>query len=251
MHHFSENNNLIAGITPFTTIDYPGELAAVLFVRGCPLRCRYCHNPSLLSTEGDFMPDNLVFEFLEQHKGKLSGIVLSGGDPLLAARRQLPGINELIAHAHAMEYKVKLDTNGVCYTEYFREEPYNRGKQLIASLDYIGLDIKAPADKYGLFQGSPQCFKNVQAFIDDVLESGVPVEVRTTVHKSLLDERDLVRIKEEIIEPNGLGDRWWLQQFHEGELHDNAINKELTYSDIELTRIATELGCRVRGVKEE
>ena len=35
----------VAAVTPFTSIDYPGKLSAVVFVRGCPWRCVYCHNP--------------------------------------------------------------------------------------------------------------------------------------------------------------------------------------------------------------
>ena len=36
-----------AGLVPFTTIDFPGRLAAVIFVQGCPLRCPFCHNYTL------------------------------------------------------------------------------------------------------------------------------------------------------------------------------------------------------------
>ena len=38
---------IIGGIESFTTVDFPGKLAAVLFCLGCPLRCPYCHNPEL------------------------------------------------------------------------------------------------------------------------------------------------------------------------------------------------------------
>ena len=37
----------VAGLTPMTTVDFPDRLAAVVFCQGCPLRCRYCHNPEL------------------------------------------------------------------------------------------------------------------------------------------------------------------------------------------------------------
>ncbi|NCA68863.1 MAG: 4Fe-4S cluster-binding domain-containing protein, partial [Sphingobacteriia bacterium] len=38
----------IGGLLPLTTIDYPGELAAVVFCQGCPWHCGYCHNPELI-----------------------------------------------------------------------------------------------------------------------------------------------------------------------------------------------------------
>lgn len=37
----------VGGLTPFSATDYPGKLAAVVFVQGCPWRCGYCHNPHL------------------------------------------------------------------------------------------------------------------------------------------------------------------------------------------------------------
>ena len=44
----SANRLRIGGITPLTSIDFPGRLAAVLYCQGCPWRCGYCHNPELL-----------------------------------------------------------------------------------------------------------------------------------------------------------------------------------------------------------
>ena len=38
----------LGGLTPLTTIDFPGRLAAVLYCQGCPWRCTYCHNTELL-----------------------------------------------------------------------------------------------------------------------------------------------------------------------------------------------------------
>ena len=37
----------VGGLTPFSTVDWPGTLAAVVFIAGCPWRCHYCHNPEL------------------------------------------------------------------------------------------------------------------------------------------------------------------------------------------------------------
>lgn len=43
----------VGGITPFSATDYPGKLALVVFVQGCPWRCGYCHNPHLQTRTDD------------------------------------------------------------------------------------------------------------------------------------------------------------------------------------------------------
>ena len=74
----------IGGLTPLTTIDYPGELAAVVFCQGCPWRCPYCHNPHLQPGTGSSSiawPE--VLGFLERRRGLLDAVVFSGGEPTL------------------------------------------------------------------------------------------------------------------------------------------------------------------------
>ncbi len=74
----------IAGIQSLTTIDFPGKIAGVLFTRGCPWRCRYCHNSSLRDSDGeDLLSQHDIEEFLRSHKEFLDGIVISGGEPTL------------------------------------------------------------------------------------------------------------------------------------------------------------------------
>lgn len=77
---------VVGGLTPFTTIDFPGRLAAVVFCQGCPWRCGYCHNPHLLprreAPDGELSWQALV-RWLESRHGLLDGVVFSGGEPLL------------------------------------------------------------------------------------------------------------------------------------------------------------------------
>ncbi|MEE7547585.1 hypothetical protein HF319_11555, partial [Xanthomonas sp. Kuri4-1] len=37
----------LGGWVPLSSLDFPGRLAAVAFLQGCPWRCGYCHNPHL------------------------------------------------------------------------------------------------------------------------------------------------------------------------------------------------------------
>ena len=73
----------VGGITPLTTIDFPGKLAAVVFCQGCPWRCGYCHNPGLLdATQPGPLDWDDVLALLRQRHGLLDGVVFSGGEPL-------------------------------------------------------------------------------------------------------------------------------------------------------------------------
>ena len=74
----------IGGFTPLTSIDYPGELAAVLFCLGCPWRCAYCQNPELiLQRSSRQIPWGDILSFLERRRGLLDAVVFSGGEPTL------------------------------------------------------------------------------------------------------------------------------------------------------------------------
>ena len=78
-----------AGILIKTTlVDYPGHVAGSFFLKGCNLRCPYCYNIGLVLPE--VHPDDLstveeLFDHLEKRRNVLSGLVISGGEPLVNA----------------------------------------------------------------------------------------------------------------------------------------------------------------------
>ena len=100
---------LIGGLLPFTTIDYPGCLAAVLFCQGCPWRCVYCQNHEILDprTPGS-VPWSQVVELLQRRRGLLDGLVFSGGE----ATRQ-PGLLSAAQEVKALGFAVGLHTAGI------------------------------------------------------------------------------------------------------------------------------------------
>ena len=76
----------IGGVTPFSTTDWPGRLAAVLFLQGCPWRCGYCHNPHLQPAIGPVARDYpSTLAWLEGRRGLLDAVVFSGGEPTAQA----------------------------------------------------------------------------------------------------------------------------------------------------------------------
>ena len=76
----------VGAITSFTTIDFPGKLAAVAFIQGCPWDCTYCQNPWLRPFKFDPQYEHESWEsliaLLSRRKGLLDGVVFSGGEPL-------------------------------------------------------------------------------------------------------------------------------------------------------------------------
>ncbi|HBP26380.1 MAG TPA: anaerobic ribonucleoside-triphosphate reductase activating protein, partial [Alphaproteobacteria bacterium] len=98
----------IGGLVSFTTIDYPGKLAAVLFLRGCPLRCVYCSNPHLLNVgDGEYDPDK-VFDWLRNRVGKLEAVVFSGGEALMQGDAAI----DYMRRVRDLGFKIGLHTNG-------------------------------------------------------------------------------------------------------------------------------------------
>lgn len=150
-----------------TTLDYPGELAAVVFCQGCPWRCRYCHNVHLLPahTPGQ-VPWSEVRRFLVSRRGLLDAVVFSGGEPTLQS-----ALREAMREVRALGFKVGLHTSGAYPT---------RLKRLLPLLDWVGLDIKAlPAD-YQAITGVPGSGDNAWTSLRLLLDAGLPLQVRTT-----------------------------------------------------------------------
>lgn len=158
----------VGGLTPLTSLDYPGELAAVIFCQGCPWRCGYCHNPDLLTARGSHpVAWGQVMNFLCRRQGLLDAVVFSGGEP---TRQRALGaaMNEV----RSLGFRIGLHTAGI-YPQ--------RLAALLPRLDWVGLDIKAlPAD-YPALTGAPASGVRAWRSLRLLLASGIPLEVRTTL----------------------------------------------------------------------
>ncbi len=171
----------IGGLTPFTTIDFPNHLAAVLFCQGCPWRCGYCHNTHLLDFQ---IKPTLSWEeidnFLQRRQGLLDAIVFSGGEPTLQK-----GLLDAVLHIRRMGFKIGLHTAGINSKRLAKLLPY---------LDWVGFDIKAPFDDYATITGVANSGEQALESAKLLLESGVAYEFRTTVHPQLLNEKALLAL---------------------------------------------------------
>jgi pyruvate formate lyase activating enzyme len=188
----------VGGFEPFTSTDYPGALAAVVFCQGCPWRCRYCHNPRLIPAHGgEEWNFGRILAWLCSRRGLLDAVVFSGGEP--TAQRELP---DAIDAVRALGFAVGLHTSGA----YPR-----RLAQVLPKLDWAGIDVKASAADYARVTGVSGSSISALASLDLVRNAGIAYEVRTTVHPMLTPPDAMERLARELA-ARGV-ERWILQAF--------------------------------------
>ncbi|MCM1404106.1 MAG: anaerobic ribonucleoside-triphosphate reductase activating protein [Prevotella sp.] len=185
----------IAGWQKQSLIDYPGKIAAVIFLAGCNLRCHYCHNHQILDAKQNRLPFATVFQTLRQRRDWLDAVVVSGGEPTV-----YPMLIPLLQVLRGLGLLIKLDTNGTRPAVV---------RQIVAEglVDYVALDIKAPASKHKEITGMP---------IDSVLKTAkflqhqkrVPYMFRTTLSPRL-NGNDLLEMGQKIVNGAPL---WQIQQ---------------------------------------
>ena len=159
----------VGGLTPLTSTDYPGCLAAVVFCQGCPWRCGYCHNPHLIPRDSaEKLAWPAVMDFLRRRRGLLDAVVFSGGEPTLQE-----GLSQAIAEVRRLGFRIGLHTGGTYPL---------RLKESLTLLDWVGMDIKADFADYARVTGTPRSGDKALESARLLLESGIAHEFRTTVH---------------------------------------------------------------------
>ena len=128
----------VHSIQSMGTLDGPG-VRFVIFMQGCNLRCKCCHNPDTWDTcEGtDYTAEELVYKAVryKEYFGKEGGVTLSGGEPLLQAEFAY----EFFRLCHAENINTCLDTSGSLLNDGI--------KKLLTQTDRVLLDIKYTDDE--------------------------------------------------------------------------------------------------------
>ena len=173
----------VQGYQKLTLLDYPGRVAATLFLGGCNLRCPFCHNAGLVRTPtAEQNAEDEVLRYLAGRRGILDGVCVTGGEPLLH-----PDLPELLKKIKALGYAVKLDTNGSL--------PRRLESVLSANLvDMVAMDLKHAPDRYPAATGCDLPFAPFAESMAIIRESGLPFEFRTTVVKGIHEKADLLAI---------------------------------------------------------
>ncbi|MQY50503.1 radical SAM protein [Rhodocyclus tenuis] len=210
----------IGGIEPFSTLDYPGKLAAVLFCQGCPWDCPYCHNahlrplrparPSANADGGDHTAvANVVapaaapasgwskaLALLQQRRQLLDAVVFSGGEPLAQ-----PSLTAAMQEVRDLGFAIGLHSAGVHTKAFGRALPL---------CDWVGLDVKAPRGRYAPLVGRSNAAAQVEGCLRRLVDSGIDYEIRTTVDPRQLDAAALLQLADELASAGAR--RWRLQR---------------------------------------
>jgi len=204
-------------------IDYPHQLAAVIFTCGCPLRCQFCHNASLVipSLYSPSIPEEEIFAFLEKRKNYLDGVVITGGEPTIQADL-LPFISKI----KTMGYRIKLDT---CGTNPAMIEELLKNQLL----DYIAMDLKAPLKNYQKVAGVQIDPKIILKSIALILSSKIKKEFRSTLVQDLHSGLDVIEMAK-LIKGAPL---YTLQKYINKNPLNPALKGNQTFSDQELFQL--------------
>jgi pyruvate formate lyase activating enzyme len=192
-----------SGLQKTSLIDFPNNVAAVLFTPGCNLRCPYCYNWRIVvDPKPPFLNEETALQILEERKRYVDAVVVTGGEPTV--HKELP---KFLKRLKERGFAVKLDTNG--FNPKVLEE-------CLPHVDYVALDVKTSVEKYGLL-GAAETAELMRTI--EVLKAGkVEYEFRTTVVPRLVEETDLAKIGERV---KG-AENYALQQFIPGD----TLNKE-------------------------
>lgn len=176
---------IIYGLNKTTLLDYPGRIAASIFLGNCNFRCVFCQNSPLLSESPSepVIPEEYVLSFLEKRKNILQGVCITGGEPTLS-----PGLPEFLAQIKAIGLPVKLDTNG-----YLPDMI----QTLISNklIDMVAMDIKNSLSGYAAVTGLKQIDLNrIQTSASLIMQSSVSYEFRTTVVKEYFNDQTFEEI---------------------------------------------------------
>lgn len=178
---------MIKGIKSYvgvSLIDYPGIISSLLFLGGCNMSCNFCHNKALALAPDNYpdIPFSELKKELKECRKFVDGCTVTGGEPTINR-----GLDELLEYLRVLDYKIKLDTNGLNFSKV---------KDLVKNrlVDYVAVDIKTAPSNYGLLGAKPGSEQNLIKTVYYLkTQKKVAYELRTTfipefVNKNVVEE---------------------------------------------------------------
>lgn len=161
----------VHSIQTMGTLDGPG-VRFVVFLQGCHLRCKCCHNPDTweINAGKEYAPEELVKQIVRyrEYFGAKGGVTVSGGEPLL----QTAFAFELFKQCHASGINTCLDTSGAILNDGV--------VQLLSVTDRVLLDIKYTGNQAYL-ENVGCSFDAPLAFLSHLNEMNLPTTLRQVI----------------------------------------------------------------------
>lgn len=233
---------IISGIQKNTLIDYPGKIACVVFLAVCNFRCPWCYSSELVLplkiAQQPKISEQEFFNFLNQRKGLLEGVVICGGEPTVNGQELVKFIEKIKQQG----FLVKLDTNG--------SNP-NLLKELVNSklVDYVAMDIKSalsnPIYEKILIEGVK--ISDIKESVDFLKNSGIDFEFRTTVVPTVHQKEEFDQIAEWI---GGENVKYYLQGFRPEKTIDPEFEKIKATDKEFLQEIVDKIGIHFKECKQ-
>ncbi|MBQ8178807.1 MAG: anaerobic ribonucleoside-triphosphate reductase activating protein [Clostridia bacterium] len=176
---------IIQGLQKLTVLDFPGQVACIVFTAGCSFRCPFCHNATLVKGDGESISEDEVLSYLKKRQGILDGVVITGGEPTIQK-----DLKQFILKIKNLGYKVKLDTNG--YHPEVLEDLLNEGL-----LDYVAMDIKNSKERYAVTVGLQNIdVLRIERSVELLKNCSIPYEFRVTTMQEFHSEKEFEAIAE-------------------------------------------------------
>lgn len=228
----------IGGYLKTSLIEWPGQVVAVVFTKGCNFRCPYCHNPQLVKSEGQRVEsEETILQDIKKRKQWLDGVVFTGGEPTLQ-----PDLIPFLKKVKGLGLKVMVETNGSKPETIVKLLNPPAGRAGCYLVDRFAIDIKGPLDNTykKIIKLSNYQIANLQKTLQLVVKSGIDFELRTTVIPGIHDEETIGGMARQIVKLSNFqiaNFSWTLQTFSPKRCLDPEFKKIKPYSQKEMEKM--------------
>ena len=165
-------------LLPFANVDGIGNRTSI-FVQGCDVRCRYCHNPETIMPYAQSQLRSIasIIEEIALYRPYIRGVTVSGGEATLYPQALI----RLFSALHTMNLTCYIDTNG-----FFN---LDRTKELIEHTDKFLFDVKSITMQGSLCATNRN---NTMENLDYLLKRDKVEEVRTVFLNDIMDAEEVI-----------------------------------------------------------
>ncbi len=211
----------INSIETFGLVDGPG-IRTVIFMNGCKLRCKYCHNPEMWHMqELNYTPEELVKKIIryKSYFQNSGGVTFSGGEPLLQPKFLI----ETMKLLHENKINIALDTAGAGIGYY---------EEILKYTDLVILDIKH-IEKNAYTELTGYNIDEVEKFIKEMNKQNKKVWIRQVIVPGIMDNLEYLKgLKQYLKKINNIEKIEFLPYHKLGEEKYKKLNIEYPYKEL-------------------